>query len=295
MEQAQQYQAEGYRWVVDLDLEKFFDRVNHDRLLAKIAERVSDKRLLTVLRAFLQAGVMENGLVSPSEEGTPQGGPLSPVVSNIVLNELDQELERRGHRFTRYADDCNIYVRSRRAGERVMRSVTRLLTTKLKLRVNSEKSAVARPWERKFLGFSFTNHKPPKRRLAPKAMARFKERVRELTSRTRGISLARKVQDLAEYLRGWIGYFGRCETPEVLAKLEKWLRRRLRSMVWKQWKRGTTRYRELRKRGIAAQDAAKTAGSSDGPWHLANTPALKIALSNAYFASFGLPELTAHG
>ena len=295
MEQAQQYQAEGYRWVVDLDLEKFFDRVNHDRLLAKIAERVSDKRLLTVLRAFLQAGVMENGLVSPSEEGTPQGGPLSPVVSNIVLNELDQELERRGHRFTRYADDCNIYVRSRRAGERVMRSVTRLLTTKLKLRVNSEKSAVARPWERKFLGFSFTNHKPPKRRLAPKAMARFKERVRELTSRTRGISLARKVQDLAEYLRGWIGYFGRCETPEVLAKLEKWLRRRLRSMVWKQWKRGTTRYRELRKRGIAAQDAAKTAGSSDGPWHLANTPALKIALSNAYFASLGLPELTARG
>jgi len=221
---------------------------------------------------------------------------LRRVKANIiVLNELDQELERRGHRFTRYADDCNIYVRSRRAGERVMRSVTRLLTTKLKLRVNSEKSAVARPWERKFLGFSFTNHKPPKRRLAPKAMARFKERVRELTSRTRGISLARMVQDLAEYLRGWIGYFGRCETPEVLAKLEKWLRRRLRSMVWKQWKRGTTRYRELRKRGIAAQDAAKTAGSSDGPWHLANTPALKIALSNAYFASFGLPELTAHG
>ena len=221
---------------------------------------------------------------------------LRRVKANIiVLNELDQELERRGHRFTRYADDCNIYVRSRRAGERVMRSVTRLLTTKLKLRVNSEKSAVARPWERKFLGFSFTNHKPPKRRLAPKAMARFKERVRELTSRTRGISLARMVQDLAEYLRGWIGYFGRCETPEVLAKLEKWLRRRLRSMVWKQWKRGTTRYRELRKRGIAAQDAAKTAGSSDGPWHLAKTPALNIALSNAHFASLGLPELTAHG
>lgn len=295
MEQAQQYQAAGYRWVVDLDLEKFFDRVNHDRWLAKIAERVSDKRLLKLIRAFLRAGAMENGLVSPAEEGTPQGGPLSPVLSNIVLNELDQELERRGHRFTRYADDCNIYVRSRRAGERVMSSVTRLLTTKLKLRVNSEKSAVARPWERKFLGFSFTNHKQPKRRVAPKAVARFKERVRELTRRTRGISLAQMVHELAEYLRGWIGYFGRCETPEVLAKLEKWLRRRLRSMVWKQWKRGTTRYRELRKRGIAAQDAAKTAGSSDGPWHLANTSALKIALSNAFFASLGLPELTAHG
>lgn len=176
-----------------------------------------------------------------------------------------------------------------------MRSVTRLLMTKLKLRVNSEKSAVARPWERKFLGFSFTNHKQPRRRIAPKAVARFKEQVRELTRRTRGISLARMVHDLAEYLRGWIGYFGRCETPEVLDKLEKWLRRRLRSMVWKQWKRGTTRYRELRKRGIAAQDAAKTAGSSDGPWHLANTPALKIALPNAFFASLGLPELTAHG
>src|SRR5258706_14210817 len=270
-------------------------RVNHDRLLGKRAKGVSEKRLLKLIRAFLRAGVMESGLVSPAEEGTPQGGPLSPVLSNIVLNELDQELERRGHRFTRYADDCNIYARSRRAGERVMSSVTRLLTTKLKLRVNSEKSAVARPWERKFLGFSFTNHKPPKRRLAPKTVARFKERVRELTRRTRGISLVRMVHDLTEYLRGWIGYFGRCETPEVLDKLEKWLRRRLRSMVWKQWQRGTTRYRELRQRGIAAQDAAKTAGSSDGPWHLANTPALKIALSNAYFASLALPNLTALG
>src|SRR6267154_2282163 len=293
--QAQQYIAEGHGWCVDLDLEKFFDRVNHDKLMGQIAKRVEDKRLLRLIRAFLNAGVMENGLVSPSAEGTPQGGPLSPLLSNIVLNELDQELERRGHRFTRYADDCNIYVRSRRAGERVMRSVTRLLTTKLKLRVNREKSAVARPWERKFPGFSFTNHKPPKRRLAPKTVARFKERVRELTRRTRGISLVRMVHDLTEYLRGWIGYFGRCETPEVLDKLEKWIRRRLRSMVWKQWKRGTTRYRELCKRGIAAQDAAQTAGSSDGPWHLANTPALKIALSNAYFASLGLPDLTAHG
>jgi RNA-directed DNA polymerase len=173
--------------------------------------------------------------------------------------------------------------------------VTRLLTAKLKLRVNREKIAVARPWEGKFLGFSFTNHKQPKRRLAPKAVARLKERVRELTSRTRGISFAQMVHDLAEYLRGWIGYFGRCETPRVLEELEKWFRRRLRSMVWRQWKRGTTRYRELRKRGIDAQDAARTAGSSDGSWHLAKNPALNAALSNAYFASFGLPELTVHG
>src|ERR1700686_2078221 len=244
---AQQYIAAGHRWVVDLDLEKFFDRVNHDKLMASIARRVTDKRVLRLIGAFLKVGVMENGLVSPAEEGTPQGGPLSPLLSNIVLDELDRELERRKHRFVRYADDCNICVRSRAAGERVMSSVTRLLTTKLKLRVNREKSAVARPWERKFLGFSFTNHKPPKRRLAPKAVARFKERVRELTSRTRGISLARMVHDLAEYTRGWIGYFGRCETPDVLDKLERWLRRRLRSMVWKQWQRGTTRYRGLRK------------------------------------------------
>jgi RNA-directed DNA polymerase len=217
------------------------------------------------------------------------------VLSNIVLNELDQELERRGHRFTRYADDCNIYVRSRRAGERVMSSVTRLLTTKLKLRVNSEKSAVARPWWRKFLGFSFTNHKQPKRRVAPKAVVRFKERVRELTRRTRGISLAQMVHNLAEYLRGWIGYFGRCETPSVLEEQGQWLRRRLRSMVWKQWKRGTTRYRELRKR---RRCAGRRENGGQLRWTVApreNPSAENIALSNAHFASLGLPELTAHG
>jgi Group II intron, maturase-specific domain/Reverse transcriptase (RNA-dependent DNA polymerase) len=254
------------------------------------------ERFLEEIRAELVTNTYRPMRVR-KKEIPKDGGTKVRVLSipNIVLNELDQELERRGHRFTRYADDCNIYVRSRRAGERVMSSVTRLLTTKLKLRVNSAKSAVARPWERKFLGFSFTNHKQPKRRLAPKAVVRFKERVRELTRRTRGISLAQMIHDVAEYLRGWIGYFGRCETPEVLAKLEKWLRRRLRSMVWKQWKRGPTRYRELRKRGIAAQDAAQTVGSSDGPWHLANSPAVKLALPNAFFASLGLPELTAHG
>jgi RNA-directed DNA polymerase len=196
VEQAQQYIAEGYRFVVDLDLEKFFDRVNHDQLMAKIAERVSDKRLLKLIRAFLRAGVMEGGLVSPVDEGTPQGGPLSPVLSNIVLDEFDRELERRKLRFARYADDSNIYVRSRRAGERVMKSLTRFITTKLKLKVNEQKSAVARPWERKFLGFSFTSAETPKRRIAPKAVLRFKERVRELTSRTRGVSIERMAEDL---------------------------------------------------------------------------------------------------
>src|SRR5579863_2108985 len=222
VEQAQKYIAEGYRWVVDLDLEKFFDRVNHDRLMAKIAEEIGDKRMLKLIRAFLTAGVMEEGLVNPVDEGTPQGGPLSPLLSNIVLDEFDRELERRGLRFARYADDSNIYVRSKRAGERVMESITRFIATKLKLKVNQQKSMVARPWERKFLGFSFTNAGIPKRRIAPKAVDRFKERVRELTRRTRGVSTERMADEVASYLRGWIGYFGSCQTPSILRILEEW-------------------------------------------------------------------------
>lgn len=290
--QAQQYMAAGYRWCVDLDLEKFFDRVSHDKLMARTAERIGDRRVLKLIRAFLQAGVMESGLVSPVDEGTPQGGPLSPLLSNIVLDELDQELERRGHRFARYADDCNIYVCSRRAGERVMKSVTRFITAKLKLKVNSEKSAVERPWKRKFLGFSFTSAGVPKRRMAPKAVDRFKKRVRELTCRTRGVSTERMAEELARYLRGWIGYFGKCETPSVLKSLEEWTRRRLRSAIWKQWKRGTVRFAELTVRGVGKDLAAKTAGSAHGPWRLANSPALAIALPNAYFDSLGIPRLT---
>ena len=292
VEAAQKYIAAGYRWCVDLDLEKFFDRVSHDKLMAKIAERVSDKRLLKLIRAFLTAGVMEGGLVSPVDEGTPQGGPLSPLLSNLVLDEFDRELERRGLRFARYADDCNVYVRSRRAGERVMASLKRFLTTKLKLKVNEQKSAVARPWERKFLGFSFTWHREPKRRIAPKAVLRFKEKVRELTRRTRGVSTQRMAKELTRYLRGWLGYFGTCETPFVLQELERWLRRRLRSAIWKQWKRGPVRFAELRKRGVGKDLAAKTAGSAHGPWRLANSPALAIALPNAYFDSLELPRLT---
>jgi len=289
--QAQQYIADGCGWVVDLDLEKFFDRVNHDQLMAKLARRISDKRLLKLIRAFLRAGVLEGGLVSPVDEGTPQGGPLSPLLSNIVLDELDRELERRGHRFVRYADDCNIYVRSQRAGERVMKSVSEFITRKLKLKVNEEKSAVSRPSKRKFLSFSFTWQRKPKRRIAPKAIARFRQRVRELTRRTRGVKVETMIAQLSRYLLGWRGYFGFCQTPSVLRSLEEWLRRRLRSFVWKQWKRGKVRFAELRKRGVSQDLAAQTVGSAHGPWRLSNSPALNVALPNAYFASLGLTPL----
>jgi len=292
VETAQQYIAGGHRWVVDLDLEKFFDRVNHDKLMAKIAERIGDRRLLKLIRAFLTAGVMEDGLVGPVDEGTPQGGPLSPLLSNIVLDELDRELEQRGHRFVRYADDCNIYVRSQRAGERVMANITRFIATQLKLKVNSEKSAVAGPWARKFLGFSFTRSGEPRRRIAPKAILRFKGRIRELTRRTRGVSTERMAEDLARYLRGWLGYFRKCQTPSVLVGLDQWLRRRLRSVIWKQWKRGTVRFAELRRRGVGRDLAAQTAGSAHGPWRLAASPALSFALPNAYFDSLRIPRLT---
>jgi RNA-directed DNA polymerase len=265
---AQQYIAAGQRWVVDLDLEKFFDRVNHDRLMAAIAQRVSDKRMLKLIRAFLESGVMENGLVSAVEEGTPQGGPLSPLLSNLVLDELDRELERRQHRFVRYADDCNIYVASERAGKRVMQSVTSFIRRRLKLKVNEAKSAVARPQERKFLGFSFTGGAEVKRRIAPKAMLRCKRRVRELTRRTRGISLEQMTKELASYLRGWKSYFGYCQTPSVLQGLDQWIRRRLRSVIWKQTKRRSS-------------------------WRLANSPALSVPFPTAYFDSLGLPRLFA--
>jgi RNA-directed DNA polymerase len=253
-----------------------------------VAKRIADKRVLKLIRAFLNAGVMEKGLVSAVDEGTPQGGPLSPLLSNIVLDELDRELERRGHRFVRYADDCNIYVRSQRAGKRVMESVTSFITKKLKLRVNSEKSAVARPWERKFLGLSFTLKEPHRRCIAPKSLARFKDRVREITRRTRGVSLQGMVDDLNVYLRGWHGYFGFCQTPSVFPDLDSWIRRKLRCVVWKQWKRGRTRYKELLQRGVHAALAAKTAGNPHGPWRLSHSPGLCVALPNAYFDGIGL-------
>ena len=266
--QAQSYVAEGYEWVVDIDLEKFFDRVNHDILMDRVARRISDKRLLRLIRAYLNAGVMEDGLVSPTEEGVPQGGPLSPLLSNLVLDEFDRELTRRGLRFCRYADDCNIYVGSRRSGERVMASVCRFLTTRLQLKVNESKSAVARSGERKFLGFTISNDVEPTRQIAAKALQKFKERIRELTCRTLGVSLPQLIAPLARYLIGWRGYFGFCQTPIVLRNLDAWIRRRLRMYIWRQWKNGRTRYAQLRRLGVSHFHAAVAAGI--GVWVLAH-------------------------
>jgi RNA-directed DNA polymerase len=290
---AQELIASGHDVVVDIDLEKFFDRVNHDILMGLIAKRVSDKRILKLIRGFLTAGVLANGLVGPTEEGTPQGGPLSPLLSNLMLDVLDKELEKRGHHFVRYADDCNIYVRSQKAGERVMAGIEKFLAKRLKLKVNKAKSAVAKPSARKFLGFSFTNGKQPRRRIAPQAIARCKAKVRELTRRTGGQSLSQVVKELSRYLVGWRGYFGFCETPSVLRELDQWIRRRLRAIVWKQWRRGRTRYAELRRRGVGRDLAACTAGSPHGPWRLSNSPALASALPNAFLASLALPSLAA--
>ena len=288
--QAQRYVAEGYSVVVDLDLEKFFDRVNHDGLMARVAARVADKRVLKLIRAFLNAGVMEDGLVRPMDEGTPQGGPLSPLLSNLVLDDLDKELARRGLRFCRYADDCNIYVRSRRAGERVMASVSRFLTVRLKLKVNETKSAVARPEQRKFLGFSISND-GSERRIAPKAFDKFKVRIRDMTNRTRGQSLPQIVDVLRPYLIGWRSYFGFCQTPRVLTNLEAWIRRRLRMYLWRQWQNGHNRFKELRRRGVPKVLAAVAAGSPTGFWRMSGHPAVQMALRNHVFYSLGLPRL----
>jgi RNA-directed DNA polymerase len=272
--------------VIDLDLEKFFDRVNHDKLMGQFAKRVDDKRLLKLIRAFLNAGVMESGLVSPSVEGTPQGGPPSPLLSNLVLDKLDRELEHRGHRFVRYADDCNIYVRSEHAGQRVRESITRFITQKLKLKVNEAKSAVARPQERKFLGFSFTAAPDTKRTIAPKSLERFKQRIRAITRRAKGVSITTTMEELAPYMRGWRGYFGFCETPEVLIALTRWVRLRLRA-EWKTPRRRRAALVALRVSG----ELRNTAGSGRGPWHLARGKALSVGLSNAHFKSLGLPSL----
>ncbi len=289
---AREYIQEGFRYVVDMDLAKFFDRVNHDMLMSRVARKVADKRVLHLVRAYLEAGVMIGGLFEKTEEGTPQGGPLSPLLANIMLDDLDKELEKRGHRFVRYADDCNIYVKSKRAGERVMEGVRRFVEGKLKLRVNEEKSAVDRPWKRKFLGFSFTNRKEPRIRVAPKTLTRFKAKVRELTSRSKSMSLATRIRRLNEYLTGWMGYFKLAETPSVFEKLDGWIRRRLRMCLLKQWKKPKTRRRELMARGIPYEWAVNISGSRKGYWRLARTPQLSKALGIQYFESQGLFSLS---
>lgn len=288
---AQAYVREGYDWVVDIDLEKFFDRVNHDMLMARVARVVKDKRVLRLIRRYLESGVLVDGVVQDTEEGTPQGGPLSPLLANILLDDLDKELERRGHRFVRYADDCNLYVQSQRAGERVLASVRRFLEQKLKLKVNEQKSAVARAGERKFLGFSFFKRDGAVRvRVAPQALARMKDKLRTLTRRTRHGTLDDILTGINRQGVGWVGYFRLADTPSVFQELDEWLRRRLRQLVWKRWKRGKTRWRELVKLGVPPKMAGLGAlGRS--PWHMAATPVVNMALSNAYFRRQGLASL----
>jgi group II intron reverse transcriptase/maturase len=288
MKQAQKYVQEGNDWVVDIDLEKFFDRVNHDMLMARVARVLKDKRVLKLIRAYLESGVMVNGVVMDREEGTPQGGPLSPLLSNIMLDDLDKELEKRGHKFVRYADDCNVYVKTQRAGERVMGSVVQFLEKKLKLKVNRQKSKVDRARRNKFLGFSFYRYRGEVRiRVATRSLQRFRQRMRRMTRRTRSGKVEDIIREMNQYLRGWIGYFRLADTPSVFEDLDSWIRRRLRQMVWKRWKRGRTRYRELVALGVPRERAALGAVGTS-PWRMSRTPVVNEALSNAYWRKLGL-------
>jgi len=291
---AQQYIQEGRRWVVDVDLEKFFDRVNHDVLMGKLRNRIADRRMLRIIRRLLEAGIMADGVVVERHEGTPQGGPLSPLLANVLLDEVDKELERRGHRFVRYADDCNIYVLSKRAGERAL-AVLRLQYAKLRLRINEEKSAVARVWDRKFLGYSFwvAPGRIIKRRVAPKALEEFKQSVREVTSRSGGRSMDQVCDALGSYLRGWKSYFRLADTPAVFRDLDGWVHRRLRALQLKQWKRGRTTWRELRARGLPEWLAQKGAGHGRRWWWAASLGATQTALPGSYFERLGVPRLAA--
>jgi RNA-directed DNA polymerase len=291
VQQAQAYIGEGRRWVVDLDLEKFFDRVNHDVLMSRVARRVSDERVLRLIRRFLAAGMMQDGVATARTEGTPQGGPLSPLLSNILLTDLDRELERRGLAFCRYADDCNVYVRSRVAGERVMRGVRAFLEEVLRLRVNEAKSAVARPWDRTFLGYSVTVQRQTRLRIAPASVQRLQQRIREQMRRGRGRSLGHTIEDLNPLLRGWIGYFQHAQSLRPIMVLDEWLRRRLRCVLWRQWKRPVHRARKLRQLGLDDDRAWRCAVNGRGPWWNAGAPHLNAALPTAFFARMGLASL----
>jgi len=288
---ARQYVAEGRRVVVDMDLEKFFDRVNHDILMEKVSKKVGDARVLKLIRRYLEAGMMANGVVSPRTEGTPQGGPLSPLLSNILLTALDKELERRGHSFCRYADDCNIYVKSKTAGERLMASITRFLTERLKLTVNQAKSAVAYPWERKFLGYSVTWHRAPKLRIAPTSLQRLEGKIRAVLQGARGRSLNHTIAELNPILRGWAAYFKLTETKRALEEIDGWLRRKLRCILWRQWKRPYTRGKKLMKAGLTEGRAFRSAFNQRGPWWNSGASHMNQAFRKAYFDRLGLVSL----
>ena len=291
VQQAQAYVADGRRWVVDIDLEKFFDRVNHDVLMARVARKVKDKRVLGLIRRYLQAGMMQDGLVEARGTGTPQGGPLSPLLSNIMLDDLDKELERRGHTFCRYADDCNIYVRSRQAGERVMATLTRFLEKKLKLKVNCEKSAVDRPWKRKFLGYSMTTQRQPRLKPAPAGVERFKGKVREIFRRGRGRSLPRVIEQLKPVLRGWANYYKLAQVKDVFRELDEWIRHRVRCLIWRQWKRPRTRAKKLMRQGLEEVRAWRSAYNGRGPWWNAGASHMNEAFPKALFDRLGLVSL----
>ena len=289
--EAQRYIQEGRRWVVDVDLEKFFDRVNHDVLMGRLEKRIGDERMLRLIRGYLNAGIMANGVVMERHEGTPQGGPLSPLLANVLLDEVDKELEKRGHAFVRYADDCNVYVRSRRAGEDVMETLKRLYAG-LRLRINEAKSAVARTWDRKFLGYSFwvAKGRLVKRRVAPKALEAMKERVREITSRNGGRSIRKVAEELRGYLLGWKAYFRLSDTPGIFEQLDEWIRRRMRALQLKHWKRGTTAFRELVSLGASRELAARIAGNLRRWWKNA-CMGLNIVMPTSYFDRLGVPRL----
>ena len=287
----QRHINDGYRWVVDLDLARFFDRVNHDVLMSLLARRITDRRILTLIRRYLRAGMLEGGLVSPRREGTPQGGPLSPLLSNVLLTELDRELERRGHRFCRYADDCNIYVRSERAGHRVMTSITRFLERHLRLKVNADKSAVDRPWRRSFLGYSVSWHKQVRLRIAPKSLQAFMAKLRPLLRRSRGQSLPATLQKLNPVLRGWANYYRLTASKRPVEALDGWIRRRLRLILWRQWKRPYTRARNLMRRGLTEQRAWMSATNGRGPWWNSGASHMNAALPKRVFNGLSLVSL----
>ncbi len=290
--QARSYIEEGRRWVVDADLEKFFDRVNHDILMSRVAGEVKDKRVLKLIRSYLQAGMMEGGVVTARTEGTPQGGPLSPLLSNILLTDLARELERRGHRFCRYADDCNIYVRSRRAGERVLASMTRFLETQLKLRVNQEKSAVDRPWKRTFLGYTVCQRKYNVRlKVAIKSIQRLKANLKMLFRSGKGGSIRTTIAALTPKLRGWVNYFRYAGVKGIFEELDGWIRRHLRKILWRQWKRSSSRAMRMMRLGLSEERAWMSATNGHGPWWNSGASHLNQALPLKFFARLGLVSL----